>query len=560
MPLDPSLILGGQTPQPQNPLQTIGAIASLKNQQQEAQLRGVQLQGAQQENQNRQMAMDQTAALNQAYSGAISPDGSIDTGKLTDALSKSGHGSAIPSVLKGVQDYQKSAADVSTARTKAAQDQANFFGGIGSTLVQANGDPLLARTLIQHAVKQGAIDPANGNQFLQQIDTALAQDPTGATARASTLKLAQQAVAQSPEQRELAIKKQTSDSTATRAQAAADTAATGQQKLAIETPKLQADSDLAIVKDAGQKLSAARSVSDYAKSWPTDPAQQQKLISQGFTPPDQVKNARDVMAATKTAGDLTKTAHERTDEAQGAQRVGIEQARLDVEKAADAAGAHLTPAAMEQAAQLYEKTGTLPPLGMGKQGAGVRTQIMNRGADIAPGADIGSNKASYGADKSSLGKLQVSRDTVGAFENTAGKNLDLFIDSAKKLVDTGSPLLNQPLRALSGRVLGSDEQAAANAARQVATTEIAKITNNPSLSGQLSDSARHEIQSFNPESATLGQTLAVAKILKQDMANRRTSLDDAITEVKGRIGGGPGHAQVTHRYNPSTGQIEEVKH
>lgn len=333
MPLDPSIITSGQQPQPQNPLQTIGTVAALKNQQSEAALRAVQLQGAQQENQQRQMAIDQTQALNQAYTGALSPDGSIDTGKLTDALSKSGHGSAIPSILKGVQDYQKSAAETSSARTKAAQDQADFLGGIGATVTKADGNPFLAKTLIAHAASQGAVDPKAAAGMVQQIDAALSQDPTGETARKGVLQLAQNAVNQSPAQRKLAQEQQTSDAATATATARQQTSDTEKKKVETELPKLQADSDLAVAKDVGQKLSAVRSVSDYQRVFNSlSPADQNRAKAQGFTPPDQVRNARDVMAATKTAGDLTKSAHERTEETQGAQRVGIEAGNLGVAK------------------------------------------------------------------------------------------------------------------------------------------------------------------------------------------------------------------------------------
>ncbi len=43
--------------------------------------------------------------------------------------------------------------------------------------------------------------------------------------------------------------------------------------------------------------------------------------------------------------------------------------------------------------------------------------------------------------------------------------------------------------------------------------EIARIITNPNLTGVLSDSARQEVSQFNPETATLGQTVKVAVAL-----------------------------------------------
>jgi hypothetical protein len=184
------------------------------------------------------------------------------------------------------------------------------------------------------------------------------------------------------------------------------------------------------------------------------------------------------------------------------------------------------------------------PLGMGDKSN--RQAIINRAATLtdadiarieATGGDIAANAAGYGADAGSLKKLQSQRDAIGAFENTAKKNIDIFLDTAGKIVDTGSPLANSVARTLSGKVLGSPDQAAYETARRIAINEVAKITNNPTLAGQLSDQGRKEVESFNPENATLAQSVRVMRILKRDMQNRTDSLDEALAGVRTRIGG-----------------------
>jgi hypothetical protein len=194
--------------------------------------------------------------------------------------------------------------------------------------------------------------------------------------------------------------------------------------------------------------------------------------------------------------------------------------------------AGLTNDAMDQAAQRYLSSGELPPMGMGNAGAAIRTKILNRAAELGKGEDIAANKASYHADSTSLTKLTQQLNAVEAFENTAGKNLDLFLKTAEKVPDTGVPWLNTPLRAVSLKGRGSEEVAAFNAARQVALTEIARVVNNPNLTGVLSDSARQEIASLNPDSATFAQIKKVAGILKQDMANRHNSIREQVDSVK----------------------------
>ena len=165
---------------------------------------------------------------------------------------------------------------------------------------------------------------------------------------------------------------------------------------------------------------------------------------------------------------------------------------------------------------------------------------VNARADYLKGQQGGTiigTKADVNANTQSLVGLQKNRDAVVAFENTAGKNLDMAINLASKIPDSGSPWVNTPLRSLNMSGLGSADQAAANAARQVANNEIAKVTSSPGLTGQLSDSARHEVEAYNPQNATFAQTVAVAKVLRQDMANRHQAYDSQLAEIKGRMNG-----------------------
>lgn len=207
--------------------------------------------------------------------------------------------------------------------------------------------------------------------------------------------------------------------------------------------------------------------------------------------------------------------------------------------ATDDAGLKLTAAGRDAAARNYAVTGQLPPMGMGKEAAATKAAIVNRAAEMYPDLDLASNSAEYRSNRGSLVKMQAQRDAIGAFEQTAGKNIDIFLKEAGKVVDTGSPLANTAVRMVSGKMLGSENQAAYDAARQVAVNEIAKITSGSSnLGGALSDSARKEISDFNPQNATLKQTVAVMRILKQDMANRTIAMDKQIAEISGRIKGG----------------------
>ncbi len=204
----------------------------------------------------------------------------------------------------------------------------------------------------------------------------------------------------------------------------------------------------------------------------------------------------------------------------------------------DTAG--LTDAAKQMLANQLLATGQIPNVGSGAAGVKQRTDIANRAAaGSSETPNLAASGANFKADSGSLAALQKNRDAVVAFENTAGKNLDLFLSKAKGIIDSGSPWINSPLRTVAQSGLGSGDLAAFNAARQVAINEIAKVTSNPGLSGQLSDSARHEVEAFIPANATLKQVYNVANVLKQDMKNRHDSYDQQLAEIKGRMSGTP---------------------
>jgi hypothetical protein len=227
------------------------------------------------------------------------------------------------------------------------------------------------------------------------------------------------------------------------------------------------------------------------------------------------------------------------------ERIRLERDRVQLArqaaKDAEADVPTFTPEALDMVANNFAMTGgQLPPMGMGAKAAAARTRVINRAAEIYKGLDLGSQRAAYDANKASLKTLEGTKNAIGAFEKTAQKNIDLFLEQAGKVVDTGSPMANSLARQVSGRMLGSPDQAAYEAARQVAITEIAKITQGGGLSGVLSDSARHEIAAFNPQSATLRQTVAVMRLLKKDMENRGAGLDEQIAGVKKLIATPPG--------------------
>lgn len=218
-------------------------------------------------------------------------------------------------------------------------------------------------------------------------------------------------------------------------------------------------------------------------------------------------------------------------------------AHWNTQDAANEAAPSLTPDAIKLTARQFAMTGQLPPMGMGKSGAKVRTDIINAAADEYKNLDLPSQIAAYKSNQHSLTNVTGTLDTLTAFENTAGKNLKQFVDLAAKIPDTGVPWLNMPVRVISDKMLGSADMKAAKAAGDVALREIARVTNDPKLSGVLSDDARKAVNGLaSSADATLPQILAVAKVLQNDMANVHGSLSDQKKAIEQRIATPPGEA------------------
>src|SRR6185312_12566592 len=190
---------------------------------------------------------------------------------------------------------------------------------------------------------------------------------------------------------------------------------------------------------------------------------------------------------------------------------------------------------IDQAAQIYATTGQLPRF-YGSSGAAMQMAVIKRAAELFPNQNFAINAANYTANKASLDQLTKQYNAVNAFESTAGKNLDLFIQKAQKVADSGSPWLNRPVRATMTGAAGNPDITAYNAARQTALNEIAKVLNNPTSSAALTDTARKEVETILSPNATLGQALAAAQVLRQDMGNRMGAYEQQIQALQGKLG------------------------
>lgn len=191
-----------QPPQQQtNPLEEyknlIGLKSLLNTQQLQQQLAPGQIQEQQQriksgelENQQQQMAVSQTQAINKAYSDALSVDENgnpnIDQQHLQKSLAASGHGAAIPTILKNTADYQKSFADAQKAQQDVQSSMQDSMGSVGKAIQSANYDPGVADLLLQHQLATPNL-PAAYKQQLMQTEQQLKTNPAAIKTIADSL-------------------------------------------------------------------------------------------------------------------------------------------------------------------------------------------------------------------------------------------------------------------------------------------------------------------------------------------------------------------------------------
>lgn len=219
----------------------------------------------------------------------------------------------------------------------------------------------------------------------------------------------------------------------------------------------------------------------------------------------------------------------------------------------------INPAALDQAAELYATTGAMPSVGFGKDAATMRSQIMNRAAELHPDARLADAKTDYGANKGAITSLARQQSQVLTFEDTAAKNLDLADQISQKVDRTGSPVMNRFLLHMKGQYAGDTDTQLLNNAVETAANEYAKVISG-ATSGGTTDSAREHARTMLSSAMGNGTFSQAIALMKQEMGNRRAGYDDQMKELKsGRKGQSPAPAAaapsqpIKVQHSPSTG-------
>ena len=197
-------------------------------------------------------------------------------------------------------------------------------------------------------------------------------------------------------------------------------------------------------------------------------------------------------------------------------------------------GNQLQGTALDQQAERFSQSGVLPS-GFTRS-PGTLSAIINRAAELHPDQNIAGNEAAYKSVQKGLGSLQDQFGKVSAFEGTALRNLDLYVQKVQAIPDLQVKFANVPLRMITGSMIGEQNYAAMQAARKTASAEVGKVLSSATGSGVLSDSQRKEAEDVLDGNLPLDATLNVVQTLKQDLANRHDSYNQEINQLRGLVG------------------------
>lgn len=207
----------------------------------------------------------------------------------------------------------------------------------------------------------------------------------------------------------------------------------------------------------------------------------------------------------------------------------------------------LSEAAIVNAAVRYNATGTLPPLGMGKQAASLRAQILDTSAKLATGKftpeQLVANMASYKANAGSLNQQTKVFNAIETSANAAKNSARLAMQAASAggAGPTSVPAFNRYIQA-GRRAIGGDKQVMA-LENHLSTfaEEYAKVMTASTGSAAATDSARQEAHKRLSSANNLDQLKFLMGEMQKEMGGRHYAARTQIDGTRGQLAGEPYH-------------------
>ena len=239
------------------------------------------------------------------------------------------------------------------------------------------------------------------------------------------------------------------------------------------------------------------------------------------------------------ARDIQNAKNEDENRALRKEEIGVQREKMN--KSSEGAGEKLTPEGLKVAAELM-RSGKSIPGGWSAKGMSRGNAILNEmGASEQGGAGSGSvvgQQAKYKANSAALTQNTKDIAAIMPFKEMLDTNVDVAIDLGKKISSSNSALANKSINWIKKNAGDNPDTQEYLAQIAIVQTEAARVLNTPRLVGQLTDSARHEMQELVDGNTPINSAERVLNRMKKDGDNRVNSLLKEGKKLESDTGGG----------------------
>jgi hypothetical protein len=165
--------------------------------------------------------------------------------------------------------------------------------------------------------------------------------------------------------------------------------------------------------------------------------------------------------------------------------------------------------------------------------------LNSLGKENAGGSNpVSLDRADFAAKKSALTALTKDLTAIRPYNEMLDMNGNIAIDLANKVIKTDLKFANKSLNWLRQNAGDNPDVAEFLAQTTIVTTEAARVLNNPRLVGQLTDSARHEMQAVISGDMPINSFTRVIKRMQSDGNNRVTAMNREQQSLLKSLGSG----------------------
>jgi hypothetical protein len=138
---------------------------------------------------------------------------------------------------------------------------------------------------------------------------------------------------------------------------------------------------------------------------------------------------------------------------------------------------------------------------------------------------LAAGQQGFKATSNALGQVTKDLASIRPYKDMLDQNADIAISLSKQAIKSNSALANKPINWVRQNMADNPDTSEYLAQIAIVQTEAARVLSNPRLVGQLTDSARHEMQELVNGNMPLESTERVLKRIKQDGTNRIAAME-----------------------------------